>query len=99
MPKAEPLKSSVLKDLWSTSAQYRSEYQTADDVRTTLALLNLRGAAALADVGCGNGAFSIAAARAHPDLKVFAYDAMESAMAEFTTAAGGLPPGQLITGV
>jgi len=99
MPQVEPVMSNVLKDLWSTSGQYRSECQTADDIQTTLALLNLPGATALTDVGCGNGAFSIAAARTHPDLKVFAYDAMESAMAEFTAAAEGLPRGQLVTAV
>ncbi|MDB6083607.1 MAG: SAM-dependent methyltransferase [Gammaproteobacteria bacterium] len=88
-----------LKDLWSKSAQYRAECQTPDDVRSTLELLQLESASSLADVGCGNGAFSIAAARAHSHLKIFAYDALESAIGECDTAARGLPPDQFATGV
>lgn len=85
-----PAPSTTLKDLWSDSAQYRAECQTADDVETTLRLLNLAGAATLADVGCGNGAFSIAAARAFPHLNVVAYDALDSAIARYHAAAADL---------
>jgi SAM-dependent methyltransferase len=90
---------SRLKDLWSSSAQYRAECQTADDVRTTVELLELDSASTLADVGCGNGAFSIAAARAYPQLKVLAYDALESAIAEFESAARDAGPGRIEVGV
>jgi SAM-dependent methyltransferase len=90
---------SQLKDLWSNSAQYRAECQTADDVRTILGLLELGAASTLADVGCGNGAFSIAAARAYPRLKVLAYDALESAIAEFESAARDVGSGRFEVGV
>src|SRR4051812_2849544 len=88
-----------LNDLWSNSAHYRAECQTADDIETVVRLLDLAGAAALVDVGCGNGAFSVTAARAHPHVKVFAYDVLETAMDEYRAAAAGLPAGQVTCGV
>jgi ubiquinone/menaquinone biosynthesis C-methylase UbiE len=89
--------SPTLKDLWSASAQYRAECQTPDDVESTLGLLNLATATTLADVGCGNGAFSIAAARAFPQLKVLAYDALDSAIAQYQSAAADQFPSGRIT--
>jgi ubiquinone/menaquinone biosynthesis C-methylase UbiE len=92
--------SSTIKDLWSASAQYRAECQTADDIDTTLRLLDLASATTLADVGCGNGAFSIAAARAFGHLKVLAYDALESAIAQYQGAAADiLARGQITAGI
>src|SRR5260221_14074419 len=88
-----------LKDLWSNSAQYRAECQTADDIRSTLELLELGVASTLVDVGCGNGAFSIAAARAYPHLKVLAYDALGSAIGEVESAARDLGPARLEAGI
>jgi SAM-dependent methyltransferase len=76
----------ALRDLWSNSSTYRAECQTGDDVAATLPLLDLPSARALADVGCGNGVFSIAAARAQPGLKVYAYDALESAIEAYRAA-------------
>jgi SAM-dependent methyltransferase len=88
-----------LKDLWSSSAQYRAECQTVDEIEATVGLLNLADASALADVGCGNGAFSIAAARAFPQLKVFAHDALESAINAYKSGVADLPAEQFTIGV
>lgn len=82
--------SPVLKDLWSESNGYKQKYQTNDDVRAILELLRLDNASAFVDVGCGNGAFSIAAARAFPQCQVWAFDPMETAIAECKRKAGDL---------
>src|SRR5437660_744934 len=79
----------VLKDLWSDSADYRRNYQTDDDIETILRLLRVSTASGLVDIGCGNGAFAITAAQRHPACRVWAFDALESAVAECRTIAGG----------
>jgi SAM-dependent methyltransferase len=86
-----------LKDLWSKNLGYRAECESETD--TIVQLLNLESAGSLADVGCGNGVFSVAAARAYPRLKVFAYDALPSAIAEYNVAALGLRSEQIVAGV
>jgi SAM-dependent methyltransferase len=88
-----------MKDLWSNSPQYRAEFQADDEIAATIALLDLTSAKTLADVGCGNGAFSIAAARANPQLKVLAYDVMESAISACRAAAADLPAERFTMGV
>ena len=45
-------------------------------------LLELDRAAAFLDLGCGNGAFALAAARAYPECQIHACDLLESATAE-----------------
>jgi SAM-dependent methyltransferase len=89
--------SPLLKDLWSKSAEYRAE--CLDEVGATVQLLNLAGATSLADVGCGSGTFSIAAARAFPHLKIFAFDALESAITEYQADVTDLPRDQFTIGV
>ena len=79
-----------LRDIWSASSDYRTWYQTNDEVETIVRLLDLGDARTLVDVGCGNGAFSIAAARANPYCKVRAFDALESAIAQCKSAAADL---------
>jgi ubiquinone/menaquinone biosynthesis C-methylase UbiE len=69
-----------VKDLWTHSDQYRHNYQTDDDVQEILALLQLDHARDLVDIGCGNGAFAIAAAMRYPVCRVWAFDALESAV-------------------
>lgn len=71
-----------LEDVWSTSADYQAQFQSDDEVATVVRLLNLDGATALADIGCGNGTFAVAAAQANSRLRVWAFDAMASAVAE-----------------
>ena len=83
-------KPTVLRDGWTHDPDYRRSYQTEDDVETILNLLALGPASALVDIGCGNGAFAIAAAQKHPGCRVWAFDALDSAVAECKAKAGGL---------
>jgi ubiquinone/menaquinone biosynthesis C-methylase UbiE len=80
----------TLKDLWTKSPGYRQCYQTSDDIDMAIALLDLAGATRLVDVGCGNGAFAIAAARRYPACRVRAFDALESAVAHCRAAGADL---------
>lgn len=88
-----------LKDLWTDSSDYRRCYQTEDDVETTLRLLDLNGARGLVDVGCGNGAFAVTAARRYPACRVWAFDALRSAVDECRARGGDLPASNLIADV
>ncbi len=71
-----------LKDGWSTDAEYKRLYQASDEVLEVMESLELEGASALLDNGCGNGEFSVQAVCRFPGLKVFGYDALESAIVE-----------------
>lgn len=88
-----------LKDLWTASSEYQRCYQTDDDVESTLRLLELDHARALVDVGCGNGAFAVAAAGRFPGCRIFAFDALESAVAECRARAEKLPARNLAADV
>ncbi|HYG35291.1 MAG TPA: class I SAM-dependent methyltransferase, partial [Clostridia bacterium] len=80
----------VLRDGWTRDPDYRRCYQTEDDVETILGLLALTPHCSLVDVGCGNGAFAITAARKDPACRVWAFDALDSAIAECKVKAAGL---------
>ena len=88
--KSNPTNDIVLRDGWTHDASYRRCYQTEDDVETILRLLALTPHYSLVDVGCGNGAFAIAAARKEPGCRVWAFDASDSAVAECRARAAGL---------
>jgi 2-polyprenyl-3-methyl-5-hydroxy-6-metoxy-1,4-benzoquinol methylase len=88
----------VLKDLWSDSPDYRQNYQADDEVEAILGCLGLSAASGLVDIGCGNGAFSIAAAQRHPACRVWAFDALESAVSECRAKAGALLQANLSVG-
>jgi SAM-dependent methyltransferase len=88
-----------LKDLWTESPSYRQCYQSDGEIETTLALLDLAGARGLVDVGCGNGAFAVAAARRWPACRVWAFDALQSAVAECRARAKELPESNLVANV
>src|SRR5690349_7772998 len=90
-----PTSPASLKDLWSCSRDYQAQCQPAEEVTTIVRLLELENASALADVGCGNGAFAIAAARAAPQLKVFGFDALASALDACRARAPDLIPDRL----
>jgi 2-polyprenyl-3-methyl-5-hydroxy-6-metoxy-1,4-benzoquinol methylase len=77
----------VLRDLWTTSPEYRQLYQQPDEIEEIARLLEMPWATALLDVGCGNGAFVIAAARSNPACRVWAFDALDSAASECQAAA------------
>jgi len=89
MKSAEQINPRLL-DLWTTSDEYRRIYQTQDEVETIVRLMEMPGAAALVDIGCGNGAFAIACARANAACRVWAFDALESAVTECRARAGDL---------
>ena len=77
----------VLRDLWTTSLEYRQLYQPPDEIDAVVGLLEMEHATVLADIGCGNGAFAIAAAKANPNCRVWAFDALDSATTECQAAA------------
>jgi SAM-dependent methyltransferase len=79
-----------MKDLWTDSPDYRRCYQREDDIDEVLAMLDLERARGLVDIGCGNGAFAVTAATRHPTCRVWAFDALESAVAECRARAGEL---------
>jgi SAM-dependent methyltransferase len=81
---------SKLKDLWSESPEYQRCYQSDEDVEAVLDLLDLDSAQVLVDIGCGNGAFAIAAAAKFPACRVWAFDALDSAVDECRARAGEL---------
>ncbi|MDC0325533.1 class I SAM-dependent methyltransferase [bacterium] len=61
----------------------------------TLELLDLSGATTLLDNGCGNGELSVQAARKFPDLRIFGYDALESAVVQARRRASELESSNL----
>lgn len=71
-----------MRDAWTSNPGYLANYQTSDQVSATLEMLDLAGARAFLDNACGNGNIAIRAAREHPNLKVWAYDALDTAIAE-----------------
>ena len=89
--KTNATKETVLRDGWTHDPDYRRCYQTEDDVETILSLLDLSQASALVDIGCGNGAFALAAAQKNPGCRIWAFDALDSAVARCRAQAGGLP--------
>ena len=74
-------------DLWSNDPDYRRQFQREAEVDETVRLLELEESSLLADVGCGNGTFAVAAARS--GCSVVALDALASAVAACARAAAG----------
>ena len=56
--------------------------QSDEQIREIVDILDLSTAKGLVDVGCGNGAFAVAAALRHPDCSVWGFDPLESAVSE-----------------
>ena len=71
-----------IPDGWTDRAGYIARYQTEAQVREVVQLLRLSTAEGLVDIGCGNGAFAVAAAAQNPRCRVWAVDPLESAIAE-----------------
>ena len=70
------------RDLWTKSTEYIQAYQTEEQIDEVIALLELQSGANLIDIGCGNGAFALAAASQYPHCNVWAFDPLESAIEE-----------------
>lgn len=71
-----------LRDGWTTDASYKELYQADQEIAEILKLLRLEGATALLDNGCGNGELSVQAGRVFPELNIYGYDGLESAIVE-----------------
>lgn len=79
-----------LEDNWTTDDAYKKYYQTDSDIAECLRLLELKGASALLDVGCGNGELALQAVSNYPNLTIYGSDGMESAIAEARKRAAAL---------
>lgn len=79
-----------IKDDWSTDSDYKDLYQADRDILNIIELLDLEKRHALLDNACGNGEVSIQAALRYPDLRVYGYDALDSAIAEARQRASRL---------
>lgn len=84
-----------LKDGWTTDEGYKKLYQADEEVAEMIELLELSGAASLLDNGCGNGEISVQAAKKFPDLHIYGYDALESAIEEARRRASKLESSNL----
>ena len=74
--------SAYIPDGWTHSTGYAARYQREEQVSEVTELLRLETADVLLDIGCGNGAFSVAAAAEFPDCRVWAFDALGTAVTE-----------------
>ena len=75
-------KNTDIPDLWTDSGSYADLYQNDDQIHEVCHLLDLSSASSMADIGCGNGIFSIAAARQFPDCEIVAFDSLCTAVEE-----------------
>jgi len=71
-----------LQDMWTNAPDYREAFQKREQVEEIIELLDLDGATGLVDVGCGNGAVAVSCAEAFPKCEVWAFDMLDSAVAE-----------------
>ncbi len=82
-----------MSDLWTKADEYSRAYQQDEQIGTVLDLLELSPATGLIDLGCGNGAFAVEAARRHPECRVWACDVLPGAVDEWPSprrrGAGG----------
>jgi len=81
------IENTQIPDRWTGASDYPDHYQKEEQVREILELLELAAAEALADVGCGNGAFAVAAAVQFPNCTVWASDPLASAVEDCRTRA------------
>ncbi|MEM9214567.1 MAG: methyltransferase domain-containing protein [Cyanobacteria bacterium P01_F01_bin.150] len=71
-----------LPDTWTHDKIYTHRYQTPNQIAEVIDELRLAEAGNLLDMGCGNGAFAIAASQRFPDCQIIAIDPLPSAVEE-----------------
>ena len=71
-----------IRDGWTDHAGYTRRYQSEEQIREVLGLLELADARGFVDIGCGNGASAVPVAVRHPECDVWALDPLETAVAE-----------------
>ena len=71
-----------IRDGWTEHAGYTRSYQSEEQIREVLGLLELADARGFVDIGCGNGASAVPVAVRHPECDVWALDPLETAVAE-----------------
>ena len=76
------IQNSTITDGWTRSEGYAKALQSPEQINDVLGILALDSAQALADIGCGNGAFAVPAALGYPRCQVFACDSLEAAITE-----------------
>ncbi|MEM7063793.1 MAG: class I SAM-dependent methyltransferase [Cyanobacteria bacterium P01_B01_bin.77] len=69
-------------DAWTHNKDYANRYQTSEQISEVIGHLELYKANTLLDVGCGNGAFALSAAKQFPQCQIIAVDPLESAIEE-----------------
>ena len=69
-------------DTWTHDKTYADRYQTSDQIAEVIDALKLEDAGPLLDIGCGNGAFTIATAQRFPNCQIVAIDPLKSAIEE-----------------
>lgn len=87
------------KEKWPWGEGYQKRFQTSEQVEETVQLLDMDSASRLVDIGCGNGKFAIAVAKRLPACRVWAFDPLETAIAECKKAAGALLEKNLNAGI
>jgi len=71
-----------ITDTWTHNLDYANRYQTPAQISDVIDSLKLSEARTFLDIGCGNGAFSMAAAVKFPSCQIFAVDPLDSAVEE-----------------
>jgi len=84
------MNASARENKWPWGEGYQRRFQTEEQAEEIIGLLSLENARGLVDIGCGNGRFAIEVARRFPACLIWAFDPLESAVAECKEAGAGL---------
>ncbi|MEM8612577.1 MAG: class I SAM-dependent methyltransferase [Cyanobacteria bacterium P01_H01_bin.105] len=72
-------------DAWTHNKDYANRYQRSEQIAEVIGHLELNTANTLLDIGCGNGAFAVSAAKQFPQCQILAVDPLKSAVEECKT--------------